>query len=67
MLGAKPGGGTSDLRGTSFAAPLAAARLAMLPGHSLAALDREAVDLGPAGPDKIFGRGLVCGTCRTRR
>ena len=67
MLGAKPGAGTSDLRGTSFAAPLAAARLVMLPGHSLAALDREAVDLGPAGPDKIFGRGLVCGACRTRR
>jgi len=67
MLGAKPGGGASELRGTSFAAPLAAARLATLPGHSLGALDREAVDLGQPGPDKIYGRGLVCGDCRTRR
>jgi subtilisin family serine protease len=63
MLGAKAGGGMAPLRGTSYAAPLVAARLA---GSSLAALDREAVDLGKRGPDKIYGRGLVCGDCRTK-
>lgn len=61
MLGAKAGGGTFRLRGTSYAAPLVAARLA-----SGASLDREAIDLGPRGPDKIYGRGLVCGDCPTR-
>lgn len=64
MLGARAGGGTMTLRGTSFAAPLVAARLAS--GQSIAALDREAVDLGKPGPDKVYGRGLICGDCRTR-
>jgi len=63
MLGAKAGGGTIALRGTSYAAPLVAARLA---ASNLATLDREAVDLGKRGPDRIYGRGLVCGDCRTR-
>jgi minor extracellular protease Epr len=62
MLGAKVGGGTIPLRGTSYAAPLIAARLASL--SNLAALDREAVDLGKRGPDKVYGRGLICGNCR---
>ena len=62
ILGAKPGGGTVKLRGTSYAAPLVAARLA---ARTIATLDREAVDLGKRGPDKIYGRGLVCGDCRT--
>ena len=66
MLGAKPGGGTIPLRGTSYAAPLVAARLAALPSPSVAALDREAIDLGKRGPDKIYGRGLVCGQCRIK-
>jgi minor extracellular protease Epr len=61
MLGAKTGGGTMRLRGTSYAAPLVAARLA-----AGASLEREAIDLGKPGPDKIYGRGLVCGDCRTR-
>lgn len=66
MMGAKAGGGIARLRGTSFAAPLVAARLAAQPKPSPAFLDREAVDLGKRGPDKIYGRGLVCGDCRTR-
>jgi hypothetical protein len=56
------------LRGTSFAAPLVAARVA----HAVrtrdwrAALDAEALDLGPKGPDEVYGRGLLCATCRGR-
>ena len=54
------------VRGTSFAAPLVAGRLwrATRSGDAIAALDREAIDLGPKGADKIFGRGLICGECR---
>ena len=64
MTGAKPEDGTARLRGTSYAAPLVAARLAGQPRPSIALLDREAVDLGKRGPDKVFGRGLICGNCR---
>lgn len=63
MLAANASGGTSKVRGTSYAAPLAAARLYRT--GSVAALAREARDLGPKGPDKRYGRGLVCGDCRT--
>lgn len=54
------------LRGTSFAAPLVAARLAALNTAKadvralIAAADREAVRGGPR-----TGRGVLCGTCRT--
>ncbi|MBO9671282.1 MAG: S8 family serine peptidase [Sphingobium sp.] len=57
------------VRGTSFAAPLVAARAAAAVGSGAnvrAALDREARDLGKKGPDDMFGRGLVCGTCARR-
>ena len=57
------------LRGTSFATPLVAARLAraMAQGRSWrAALDAEAVDLGRKGHDDTYGRGLVCGGCTGR-
>ncbi len=57
-----------NVRGTSFAAPLVAGRLFMLSragANALHALDGEALDLGPKGPDSAFGRGLVCGNCRT--
>jgi minor extracellular protease Epr len=64
MAGAKAGGGTVPLRGTSYAAPLVAARLAGQAKPDIALLDREAVDLGKRGPDKIYGRGLICGNCR---
>ena len=63
MLAASPDGGARPVRGTSFAAPLVAGRLVR--AGSLAALAAEARDLGPRGPDKTYGRGLVCGDCRT--
>ena len=70
MLAATPGSGTTSVRGTSFAAPLAAGRLAVLTavdgGDARRALDSEAIDLGAKGPDKTYGRGLVCGGCATR-
>lgn len=59
-----------SVRGTSFAAPLAAARLAALYESAsnrsalIARIDAEAVDLGPKGTDKQYGRGLLCGQCR---
>jgi subtilisin family serine protease len=62
---------TDRLRGTSFAAPLVAGRLARL--YPAPAIDRidpairalvvEARDLGKKGRDKRYGHGLVCGTC----
>lgn len=57
------------LRGTSFATPLVAARVAHALGAGRnwrGALDREAEDLGRKGPDDVYGRGLVCGSCRGR-
>jgi minor extracellular protease Epr len=62
MAAAAPGGGLRPVRGTSYAVPLVAGRLARA---SLPALHAEAQDLGPKGADKIYGRGLVCGECRT--
>jgi len=58
-----------SLRGTSFASPLVAARLAAaLDGGNnwRRQLDREAKDLGKPGPDASYGRGLVCDSCRPR-
>ena len=72
---AATGAGSSDrLRGTSFAAPLVAGRLALrYPspsidriGPAVAALVMEARDLGKKGRDKIYGHGLICGTCGGR-
>lgn len=62
------------LRGTSFAAPLVAGRLARLYptpaidriAPAIAALVIEARDLGKKGRDKIYGHGLICGTCGGR-
>lgn len=54
------------LRGTSYATPLVAARIAAAlrqPGDWRQRLDSEARDLGAPGPDTQFGRGLVCGAC----
>jgi hypothetical protein len=61
------------VRGTSFAAPLVAGRLARAYSApdpagiaaGLQVLDRDALDLGKRGPDPLYGRGLVCGDCRT--
>ena len=68
MLAADVGGGAVRVRGTSFAAPLAAATILASyatpsPGGApaaLAAVDRRARKLGAR-----YGRGLVCGDCRT--
>jgi subtilisin family serine protease len=57
------------VRGTSFASPIVAGLLAVgMPApdpsaaqHAVAALIRDAVDLGSRGPDKIYGNGLVGG------
>lgn len=57
MAAALPGDGYSQVRGTSFAAPLAAARLAA--AGSVAALAREA----RPGRGKV-GKGIVCAQCR---
>lgn len=57
-------------RGTSFAAPLAAARVAAALGGGGAwrtRLDAEARDIGPKGADETFGRGLLCGSCGQRK
>lgn len=57
------------VRGTSFAAPLAAARAAAALDRNRpvrATLDAEARDLGRKGPDNQFGRGLLCGDCMGR-
>lgn len=57
-------------RGTSFATPLAAARVAAaLPSAQRwrTVLDAEARDLGAKGVDEIFGRGLLCGGCGKKR
>lgn len=62
------------VRGTSFAAPLVAARLSTFyPRPATASVEAavrklmsEAVDLGKSGRDPIFGHGLVCGNCVQR-
>ncbi|SEH17046.1 Subtilase family protein [Sphingopyxis sp. YR583] len=72
---AATGAGSSDrLRGTSFAAPLVAGRLALrypVPAidhiePAVTALVMEAQDLGRKGRDKIYGHGLICGACGGR-
>ncbi len=53
-------------RGTSFAAPLAAVRVAAAVaqgGDWRSTLDREARDLGRKGPDGVYGRGVLCEGC----
>lgn len=68
MAAANLTGGLAAVRGTSFAAPFVAGRLyhAVVAGGSpLSRLNEEAVDLGSPGPDRVHGRGLVCGMCRT--
>ena len=64
----------ATVRGTSFAAPLVAGRLALrypAPavdriGPAVAALVMEAHDLGKRGRDEIYGHGLICGDCGGR-
>ena len=73
MLAAGVSGRLHIVRGTSFAAPLVAGVIAAAyPAPSPAAVrsaltqvDARARDLGPRGPDRYYGRGLICGDCRT--
>lgn len=70
MLAADRSGKWVRVRGTSFAAPLVAARAAAAlasSGEVIARLDREALDLGAKGADSAFGRGLLCAACRRTR
>lgn len=73
MLAAGVQGRVFRVRGTSFAAPLVAAMIARFyPSPSPAALggalsrvDALARVPGARGRDKTYGRGIVCGECRT--
>jgi hypothetical protein len=62
MIAARLDGQLGTVRGTSFAVPLVAGRLAqhLSASDPLAALDREA-----SPRERRYGRGLVCGACRT--
>ena len=61
-----PGKGRIELRGTSFAAPLVASRIAARRAslHS-AAKALEAVDTEAVYPSRRTGRGVVCNICRS--
>lgn len=70
LMAASPGGGLAIVRGTSFAAPFVAARLAMLPPEArrtraaaVAALAGEAVRPSRGGGANLYGRGIICATC----
>lgn len=73
MLAAGVGGRRFKVRGTSFAAPLVAGRVAAAypsldPGRIRAALadvDAEAQKNGRMSERKFLGRGMVCADCRT--
>ncbi|MGQ3178900.1 MAG: S8 family serine peptidase, partial [Blastomonas fulva] len=63
-------GKSVKLRGTSFATPLAAIRVAAAMangGKWQTRLDAQARDLGPKGPDKRYGRGLLCEGCGKKK
>ncbi len=57
MIAAFPGNGYTTVRGTSFAAPLAAARLALTGSYQRLAQEAQ------PGQGKV-GHGIVCATCR---
>ena len=63
MAAAAPGGRLVPVRGTSYAVPFVAGRLARHVGapRPIAALDAEAERRGRRG----VGRGVICGDCRT--
>lgn len=73
MLAAGVNGRRFAVRGTSFAAPLVAGRIAAVyptpdPAQvrgALVKIDAEARQSGLRGAEKNIGRGMVCGDCRT--
>ncbi|SDA20680.1 Subtilase family protein [Sphingomonas sp. NFR15] len=65
MLAATAQGGSAPVRGTSFAAPLVAARLARLGGNRAAAVKAADSEARKAGPASRYGRGILCESCRT--
>lgn len=74
LIAASVGGGVGRVRGTSFAAPFVAGRLAVLvpQGRSSRAaaivlLGGEAMKPRGANSANIYGRGIVCGNCATAR
>ena len=61
-----PGKGRVDLRGTSFAAPLAASRIAARRLSTVSVAQAlEAVNSEAAGASRKTGHGVVCGICRS--
>ena len=68
LFGLDAKGKRTRLRGTSFAAPLVAARVAQALTSPAwrSALDAEAIDLGKKGRDDVYGSGLLCADCRGR-
>lgn len=70
LIAAKAAGGVARVRGTSFAAPFVAGRLARLSAggaisraRAIALLSSEASKGGAA---RLYGRGIVCAPCTTR-
>jgi hypothetical protein len=70
IFGLDARGRNRRLRGTSYATPLVASRIAQAlagPGNWRMVVDAEARDLGARGVDDTYGRGLVCQGCGARR
>jgi subtilisin family serine protease len=73
MMAAAPGGKFTGVRGTSFAAPIVAGLLARslqapdaaAAASALEALNAQAISLGAAGRNPIYGYGLVGEAVRT--
>jgi subtilisin family serine protease len=63
LAAARVGGGLRPVRGTSYAAPIVAGRLAVLSrGGGRAAIDalaRQARDVGQRGRDPLYGYGVI--------
>jgi subtilisin family serine protease len=74
MIAADDHSSFAKVRGTSFACPIVAGLLAAelreadpaMAASALASLVRQAIDLGPRGPDRTYGNGLVGESLRMR-
>ena len=71
LLAANADGGAVKVRGTSFAAPFVTGRIARLAAsgplprsRAIALLAAEA-NAAERGPARLYGRGIICGTCAT--